>query len=529
MAFLDDNGDAVVLRLVYAGPPMAGKTETVRALSRLLPGIQRTDAVYSPGEASERTLFFDWLDYSGGFFQGRRIRCQIVSVPGQNLLYRRRRALLLTADAVVFVVDAHAEHKDTITRSYRELRRVIATSGREVPVGIVVQANKSDLPHAMGKEELLQLLGDSPNMIVIPSIATQGTGVREAFVRAVGLGLARAHAQMANGTLDAPETAIRSGEALLKALMEMEEAQYGKVAASARRDAAVDVSIDAGRDHFEPEKIGAILKHRADRQSPAHELSQESATPEQAPAHPSPAPPDDRLDSGMVWPPIAGRVILHEITASPPVVSQLESLSWTAQAGERWQLLSLPQHCFPSQAAAREELLRLARMHAQFRPLLSEHRCLCGAPSGLGDWRIWQVVRRETTLADILRLTLGLKSPDSVAAELLRIARMLCKAAELFQNAGLPFTPSLETLAVSHRKPVFTRYLLPDAAEPQATHARQEPAQLLRAQLHDAVAKLAQRRESAPSLLRQFEAARENARAGDIVPETLIAMFIQHG
>lgn len=529
MVFIDDSDNAVVLRLVYAGPPMSGKTESVRALSRLLLGVRHSDAVFTPGEANERTLFFDWLEYSGGSFHGHRIRCQIVSVPGQNVLHRRRQALLRSADAIVFVVDAHAEHRDTIVQSYDEVHRVTAAAEDDVPVGIVVQANKSDLPNAMDKQTLSLLLGDNPNTIIIPSVATQGTGVREAFVRAVGLGLARAHAQMAAGTLASADLMANSGEALLQQLLEVEEAQYGAVGASARRDAAVERSVDVEHDQFEAEKIDAIIERHAHRRGVAHRVASEQQSSDIASSlQRGPTLPDDHLDAGMVWPPIAGRIILHEIAANPPAVAQAADQSWVAQTTERWQLLSPSHACFPTQAAARDELLRQARLNSQFKALLSEHRCVCVAPSGGGDWRLWHIVRRETTLADIVRLTLELRSAASVAAELLRVGRMLCRAAELFQEAGLPFKPALDALAVSHGKPVFTRYLLLDALE-QNGAIPYAPDELLRDELGAAVAALMKRGESAPSLLRQLEAARAAAAASDIVPEVLLALFLQHG
>ena len=101
MAILDPRSDAVVIRVVYDGAPMAGKTTSVRALGRGVGGV-----VASPAEVSGRTLYFDWLDYTGGLFEGRRIRCQIISVPGQATLAPRRRRLLESADAIVFVGDS---------------------------------------------------------------------------------------------------------------------------------------------------------------------------------------------------------------------------------------------------------------------------------------------------------------------------------------------------------------------------------------------------------------------------------------
>src|SRR5687767_2395674 len=112
MAVIDSTQDALVVRIVYDGPPMAGKTTSLRTLAAKLGSPLQT-----PAEIDGRTLYFDWLDYTGGLFEGRRIRCQIVSVPGQASLASRRRALLETADAVVFVSDTT---RDAVTqgRSY---------------------------------------------------------------------------------------------------------------------------------------------------------------------------------------------------------------------------------------------------------------------------------------------------------------------------------------------------------------------------------------------------------------------------
>lgn len=526
MAFLDDRDNAVVLRVVYAGPPMSGKTESVRALSRLLLGANPAEAVFTPGAANERTLFFDWLEYSGGSFQGRRIRCQIVSVPGQNLLHRRRKVLLASADAIVFVVDAHPEHSATIARSFAELAQVTAEAAAQVPVGIVVQANKSDLPNAMSRQSLAELLGDDPNMIVVPTIATQGTGVREAFVRAVGLALTRAHVQMQSGTLAAAQTMASSGAELLRQLVTAEEKEYGSVGASARRDAGVSVTVELEQGHFAAEQLGSIAERYAQRgkKDPPANAAHVTAADERA----APALPDERLDTGMVWPPIAGRIVLQELAAGEPVVTQREDGAWLARAAERWQLLSLARDCFQTQAAARDELVRQARIHAQLKPVLSEHRCLCAAPTGRGEWRIWQVVRHETTLADIVRLTLSLKSADSVAAELLRVARILANAAQLFRSMQLPLRPTLAALAVSRSRPVYTGYLLPHEIETNAA-AEYETAALLRQELGEAVAMLARRGERAALVLRQLEAARAAAPPEDIAPETLIAEFLRHG
>ena len=104
MAVIDPRNETVVIRVVYDGAPMAGKTTSLRALGNGL-----SAGVVSPAEMGGRTLYFDWLDYTGGLFEGRRIRCQVISVPGQATLAPRRRRLLESADVIVFVSDSSPE------------------------------------------------------------------------------------------------------------------------------------------------------------------------------------------------------------------------------------------------------------------------------------------------------------------------------------------------------------------------------------------------------------------------------------
>src|SRR5688500_16404177 len=139
MAVIDPKDDCVVIRVVYDGAPMAGKTTSVAPLGRGLGA-----GVYSPAERDGRTLYLDWLGYTGGLFEGRLIRCQTVSVPGQATLAPRRRRLLESADVVVFVGDSTPAGCEADRRYLGALRGVLDGLGGP-PIGIVLQANKRDL------------------------------------------------------------------------------------------------------------------------------------------------------------------------------------------------------------------------------------------------------------------------------------------------------------------------------------------------------------------------------------------------
>ena len=135
MPTIDDSRGVLVVRIVYDGPAMSGKTTSLRALAQ---GFGTK--LESPEERDGRTLYFDWMDYVGGLFEGRPIRCQVVTVPGQTELAERRARLLDTADAVVVVIDSRQGELSFGMNWVRETAQVLRA--KTPAVGLVMQATR---------------------------------------------------------------------------------------------------------------------------------------------------------------------------------------------------------------------------------------------------------------------------------------------------------------------------------------------------------------------------------------------------
>jgi signal recognition particle receptor subunit beta len=234
MPVIDEARGVLVVRIVYDGPALSGKTTSLKALAG---GV--SSQITTPGESNGRTLFFDWIDYVGGAFDGRQIRCQIVSVPGQRQLQARRRALLETADAVVLVLDTREHEWDFSLGWVKET--VPYCRGKDPPVGLVLQANKRDAADAVPASVLRDSVNSIAPVAVVPSTATVGDGIREAFVLAVRLALDRVRALAGAGRLLSGSPDQDSPEALLAHLRALEGAaaapveQEQALAASAAR------------------------------------------------------------------------------------------------------------------------------------------------------------------------------------------------------------------------------------------------------------------------------------------------------
>jgi hypothetical protein len=322
MAVLDPRSDAVVIRVVYDGAPMAGKSTSVGALGRGL-----GSHVLTPAEVGGRTLYFDWLDYTGGLFEGHRIRCQIISVPGQATLAPRRRRLLESADAIVFVGDSSPAGFDADRGYLGGLRRVLGQLAGP-PVGVVLQANKRDHAHAVPVGRLRSMLDDMGMRIgVIESVATDGTGIREAFVFAVRLALDRVRELMRTGQLRTARPEVDSAQELLDQLKQAENGGMDFAAAGLIHTRVSDV-----RPH-------SIASEALDQAVRDNERTVFAAQPAESDGY-VPAPPDERVASGMVWPPVDGRTVLQELAQARVELSRSAKGDWSGAANGRWQIHS---------------------------------------------------------------------------------------------------------------------------------------------------------------------------------------------
>jgi signal recognition particle receptor subunit beta len=426
----------VVINVVYDGPPETGKTTSVRALAKSF-GRE----VYTPHEQNGRTVYFDWLEHTGGRFEGAPIRCEVVSVPGQTRWSNRRRHFLEQADAIVFVGDTSAPAWPQTLARLTELRAWLDARGG-VPVGIVFQANFRDAASALPMERVRAQIGSS-RIAVVESVATEGSGVREGFVFAVRLALDR--------------------------LRELARDQP-----SSRR------SPRDAREELE------FLKCLSDES----ELGGEKA-----PAAPSASPtgghlaPSHDAPSGLVWPPVEGRIVLRDAADSSNTSTYFDHQGdCVNEAGGAFQMHSERDAVYTDFELGRARLIAWARVHANAQPLLSPSRCIVLAETGDGRWRLWQVVRGEASLRELFVRGLDRADAADVARRLATVSRLLAEAKYLCAATSLPLPCSLDTIGGSELEPPRYIGMLPlevplcAGALPSAEHVAGELASLLRGQ-----------------------------------------------
>lgn len=530
MAVIDPRNDAVVIRVVYDGPPMAGKTTSVRTLGKGVGG-----SVVAPEEIGGRTLFFDWLDYTGGLFEGRRIRCQVVTVPGQATLASRRRKLLQGADVVVFVGDS-APQEQSATQSYLEGLRGVLDKVEGPPIGIVLQANKRDRPDAVSLDLLRTMLDRiGARIAVIESVATDGSGIREAFVFAVRLALDRVRELMRTGQLRSMPPEIDNAQDLLAELRRCEGAALELAADSGlvhtrlndvREPSLAATALEqAVRDNADP--VATARPSIWDRTATAQAASGGSSATASgedrttrsmldgaragAPAPNAvaddtrpPQVPGGDLPSGRIWPPVNGRLLLHAATLEAALLRRHVNGDWVGALGSSWQMHSPAGARFADVDAGHQALVNWARLHAASAHVISNERCIVLSSDGLGGYRLWQIVRAERSLRDEFDAALT-DEPAVIAKALVTLTRAFLQAGERFSSAACWLPLSLRNVAAL---PGGSRFLgtMPDpqCVRPAEPRSQATTMRLLAVQLEYALPELQACRTQALSVLDQM-------------------------
>ena len=203
MAVYETERDRIVLRVVYDGAGLVGKTSNLEQLALAFHGqfvADPPDDDTAAGPAPPgRTRLFDWFVFDGGKLDGHGLRIQVIAVPGHKRFEARRARLLRSADAIVFVCDSDPAALASTREALDSQREYLGALADEIP--LIVQTNKQDLANALQPQEIGTSLGLPLEVPVLAAQTSQGIGVRETVVQAVRTAVRRIKRQITHGGL----------------------------------------------------------------------------------------------------------------------------------------------------------------------------------------------------------------------------------------------------------------------------------------------------------------------------------------
>lgn len=184
MIEFDELQKRLVLKLVYYGPALSGKTTNLLCLHDRLQQEGRGDLLLLD-TTEDRTIYFDLLPFFFVSPSGLKIKLKVYTVPGQVRHDATRKAVLQRADGVVFVADSQKSQQSVNAESFANLEQNLALVGLDVEqLPLVVQFNKRDLDDIVPEQEL-RATWSATGLPIVMASALLGTGVLETFQAAL--------------------------------------------------------------------------------------------------------------------------------------------------------------------------------------------------------------------------------------------------------------------------------------------------------------------------------------------------------
>ncbi len=180
MAEFNEEEQKLIIKIVYYGPALSGKTTNLIQLHNESAPAGRGEMM-SFETRGDRTLFFDLLPLMARFTSGLRIKLKLFTVPGQVAHDATRKAVLSRADGVVFVADSKLDQAVSNFESFDNLEKNAGRVGLDLDrLPMVVQFNKRDLSGIVHADAVLERWAPTGLPVLFAS-ALYGRGVRETF------------------------------------------------------------------------------------------------------------------------------------------------------------------------------------------------------------------------------------------------------------------------------------------------------------------------------------------------------------
>ncbi len=158
MSFINYSSREIILKIVYYGPGLSGKTTNIKFIYAATNPDARGKLISLETKA-ERTLFFDFLPLSLPAIRGFKTRLHLYTVPGQLFYSASRKLIMKGADGVVFVADSQEPRFEANLIAMDDLKDNLGAYGYDInKIPFVIQYNKRDLPNVSPVEELREAL-----------------------------------------------------------------------------------------------------------------------------------------------------------------------------------------------------------------------------------------------------------------------------------------------------------------------------------------------------------------------------------
>jgi len=196
MPVFKDKTREIIVKIVYYGPGLAGKTTSLKYLHQQAHSERRGE-IHVWGNEADTILDFDLLPPSLSEIKKFKLHFQMYTIPGQVKSNRSRKFILEGVDAIVFVADSQGFRQKANLVSLGNLKENLRANELSLnDILLVYEYNKRDLRDILSIIELNQDLNPTDRYPYVETIATKGKGVLRAFEIVSNLVIRNLNAQL---------------------------------------------------------------------------------------------------------------------------------------------------------------------------------------------------------------------------------------------------------------------------------------------------------------------------------------------
>lgn len=180
MSFINENTKEINCKVVYYGPPLSGKSTTLRHLYSEVKKDSKGEMI-SLSQDDDKTLYFDFVPLNLGKIGDYMVRLHLYTVPGEMGYEQSRTLISKGVDGVVFIADSQLERMESNIQCLEDLKKMLKQEGLDwSKMPCVFQYNKRDLPGTVPAKEIAHHL-NKEGREDFETVATTGQGVFDAF------------------------------------------------------------------------------------------------------------------------------------------------------------------------------------------------------------------------------------------------------------------------------------------------------------------------------------------------------------
>ena len=184
MALINHTKKEINAKIVFCGPPAAGKASLLKAVCSRLPSVLR-GPIRSMGLQKDRMIFFDFSHPEGRETEAYRVRFHVYTLTGEVTHDTAWKMVLKGVDGLAIVADSDPARQSANRSTLEQVQAALRSNGKELfDVASVVLCTKRDRHDALPLEQIRQGLGVG-SLPLIPVAPLSGEGVLDSLGRLV--------------------------------------------------------------------------------------------------------------------------------------------------------------------------------------------------------------------------------------------------------------------------------------------------------------------------------------------------------